>query len=76
MARPIETPEAAYETTFHELTHWSEHVSRLNWNRADEGYGMGELIAENIVTESANKQNATDPQADPAAADPAQEATA
>ena len=42
----FETPEAAYETTFHELTHWSEHVSRLNWNRADEGYGMGELIAE------------------------------
>lgn len=40
------------------------------------GETMGELIAENIVTESANKQNATDPQADPAAADPAQEATA
>lgn len=42
----FESPEAAYETTFHELTHWSEHVTRLNWNRADEGYGMGELIAE------------------------------
>jgi antirestriction protein ArdC len=42
----FESPEAAYETTFHELTHWSEHVSRLKWNRADEGYAMGELIAE------------------------------
>jgi antirestriction protein ArdC len=42
----FESPEAAYETAFHELTHWSEHVSRLNWNRADEGYAMGELIAE------------------------------
>ena len=42
----FESPEAAYETAFHELTHWSEHVTRLNWNRADEGYGMGELIAE------------------------------
>lgn len=35
-----------YETTFHELCHWSEAPSRLNWNRADEGYAMGELIAE------------------------------
>ena len=42
----FESPEAAYETAFHELTHWTEHVSRLNWNRADEGYAMGELIAE------------------------------
>jgi len=33
-----------YETIFHELCHWSE--SRLNWNRADEEYAMGELIAE------------------------------
>ena len=33
-----------YETVLHELTHWSE--PRLNWNRADEGYAMGELIAE------------------------------
>ena len=40
------SPELAYETTFHELGHWTEHVSRLNWNRADEGYAMGELIAE------------------------------
>lgn len=33
-----------YETVFHELCHWSE--SRLNWNRTDEGYAMGELVAE------------------------------
>jgi antirestriction protein ArdC len=35
-----------YETVFHELCHWSEAPNRLNWNRADEGYAMGELIAE------------------------------
>lgn len=40
----FETPEAFCETAFHEHIHFSE--SRLNWNRADEGYGMGELIAE------------------------------
>lgn len=37
-------PSEYYETIFHELTHWSE--SRLNWNRKDEGYAMGELVAE------------------------------
>lgn len=42
----FKTPELAYETTFHELTHWTEHPSRLNWDRASEGYAMGELIAE------------------------------
>jgi antirestriction protein ArdC len=42
----FESPEAAYETAFHELGHWSEHSSRLNWDRANEGYSMGELIAE------------------------------
>ena len=35
-----------YETVFHETVHWSEHPSRLNWNRHEEGYAMGELIAE------------------------------
>lgn len=35
-----------YETMFHELVHWSEHESRLAWNRRGEGYAMGELIAE------------------------------
>ena len=42
----FESPEAFYETAFHELVHFSEHPSRLNWNRAEEGYAMGELIAE------------------------------
>lgn len=42
----FESAESFYETAFHELTHWSEHANRLNWNRADEGYAMGELIAE------------------------------
>jgi antirestriction protein ArdC len=35
-----------YETLLHELVHWTEHPCRLNWNRKDEGYAMGELIAE------------------------------
>jgi len=35
-----------YETIFHEMVHATEHPSRLNWNRKDEGYAMGELIAE------------------------------
>lgn len=42
----FEKPELAYETTFHELGHWTEHPSRLNWDRKNEGYAMGELIAE------------------------------
>jgi len=35
-----------YETLLHELCHWSEAAGRLNWNRKDEGYAMGELVAE------------------------------
>ncbi len=37
-----------YETLFHELVHWTEHESRLNWNREERGhcYALGELIAE------------------------------
>lgn len=35
-----------YETVLHELVHWSEHPNRLAWNRKDEGYAMGELVAE------------------------------
>jgi antirestriction protein ArdC len=33
-----------YETVCHELVHWSE--PRLNWNRAEGGYALGELVAE------------------------------
>lgn len=35
-----------YETLSHELIHWTEHESRLNWDRKGEGYAMGELVAE------------------------------
>lgn len=42
----FETAEAFYETCFHELAHFSEHPTRLNWDRVNEGYAMGELIAE------------------------------
>lgn len=39
---------AYYETLFHEMSHWTEHPERLNWDRSEEGnsYAMGELIAE------------------------------
>ena len=35
-----------YETLSHELIHWTEHKTRLNWDRKGEGYAMGELVAE------------------------------
>jgi antirestriction protein ArdC len=37
-----------YDTLFHELTHWSEHPARLNWDRKkpENSYALGELIAE------------------------------
>ena len=37
-----------YETVCHELTHWTEHESRLNWDRSnpDHTYALGELVAE------------------------------
>lgn len=37
-----------YETLLHELSHWAEHPSRLNWDRTQPGntYACGELIAE------------------------------
>jgi len=35
-----------YETLSHELCHWTEHPTRLNWDRTNEGHAMGELIAE------------------------------
>lgn len=44
----FETSESYYETLLHELTHWTEHPSRLNWNRAEKEntYALGELVAE------------------------------
>jgi antirestriction protein ArdC len=37
-----------YQTAFHELTHWSEHPSRLDWRRTepDNSIALGELVAE------------------------------
>jgi antirestriction protein ArdC len=35
-----------YETIFHELCHWTQHTSRLNWNPVEGGYALGELMAE------------------------------
>lgn len=35
-----------YETVAHELCHWSEHPSRLDWHQAEQPYALGELIAE------------------------------
>jgi antirestriction protein ArdC len=44
----FESLDEYYGTTFHELCHWSEHSSRLNWSRKNEQntYAIGELIAE------------------------------
>ncbi len=35
-----------WEVLCHEMVHWTEPPRRLNWERADQGYAMGELIAE------------------------------
>lgn len=37
-----------YPTLFHELVHWTEHSTRLNWSRKEKenSYAMGELVAE------------------------------
>jgi antirestriction protein ArdC len=37
-----------YQTLCHELVHWTEHESRLNWSRknTENTYALGELIAE------------------------------
>lgn len=37
-----------YQTLGHELTHWTEHATRLNWDRrkAEHSYALGELVAE------------------------------
>jgi antirestriction protein ArdC len=44
----FETSESYYETLLHELTHWTEHPSRLNWSRNEKEntYALGELVAE------------------------------
>ncbi len=40
----FESPEAYFETAFHELAHHSE--VRLGWDHRKQGYAMGELVAE------------------------------
>jgi antirestriction protein ArdC len=44
----FESVNEFYATCFHELTHWSEHESRLNWSRKEKEntYQLGELVAE------------------------------
>ena len=41
----FESPEAYWETAFHELVHWSERPHRLDLNPSRD-YAMGELVAE------------------------------
>ena len=44
----FETLDEFYGTCFHELCHWTEHPSRLNWSRKEKEntYALGELVAE------------------------------
>ncbi len=44
----FESPDEFYATVFHEMTHATEHPSRLDWSRKDrdQAYALGELIAE------------------------------
>jgi antirestriction protein ArdC len=44
----FESPDEFYATAFHEMTHATEHPSRLDWSRKDRdhAYALGELIAE------------------------------
>jgi antirestriction protein ArdC len=44
----FESPDEFYATAFHEMTHATEHPSRLDWSRRDRehAYALGELIAE------------------------------
>lgn len=40
----FDPPGSFYETILHELAHWSE--PRLRWDHEQQGYAMGELVAE------------------------------
>ena len=46
--RPSSALDEFYGTCFHELCHWTEHPSRLNWSRKEKEntYALGELVAE------------------------------
>jgi antirestriction protein ArdC len=42
----FETPESFYETTFHELCHWTEKRVGFDRSQAENTYALGELVAE------------------------------
>jgi antirestriction protein ArdC len=44
----FESTDEFYSACFHELCHWTEHPTRLNWSRKEKEntYRLGELIAE------------------------------
>ena len=42
----FETAEAFYETTFHELCHWTEKRVGFDRSQAENTYALGELVAE------------------------------
>jgi antirestriction protein ArdC len=42
----FETPEAFYETSFHELCHWTEKRVGFDRSEVENTYALGELIAE------------------------------
>jgi len=42
----FESPESFYETSFHELCHWTEKRVGFDRSQAENTYALGELIAE------------------------------
>ncbi len=46
--RRSDTDGSYFETLCHELCHWTEHFSSLNWDRPEKEniYALGELVAE------------------------------
>jgi antirestriction protein ArdC len=42
----FESPEAFYETSFHELCHWTEKRVGFDRSQAENTYALGELVAE------------------------------
>jgi antirestriction protein ArdC len=42
----FESPEAFYETTFHELCHWTEKRVGFDRSQAENTYALGEIVAE------------------------------
>jgi len=42
----FESPEAYYETSFHELCHWTESRVGFDRSQAENTYALGELVAE------------------------------